>query len=1007
MKYPFTQISPIPKWLCGILCITMMYLIFGLQVQASQEDWPVYEADPLLLQSDENLVPLPCFGSVNVSLGTNGMALLTPKMFISDPSLSLAAMKVEVIETGRNIVDCNDIGKVRSAKVRDTITNNSCWAVIKVEDKLMPSLICENDTFQCTEDPFDIRYDALIATVDNCDLNPIIHFGLSFQKLNCDPLISSIMHVQYTVKDKYGNAASCLKDVYFEKIPLDSIQFPDDDTTYCNSPGDTGAPGYQGEPVSAMCDLIATHLDDTIPVCGGMYKISRRWTVMDWCLRTSITQVQEILVSDTGRPSLTCPPDSLIILRGQNCLVNYTVPAAAAIDDCSPSELLYYLIRVDSLYTVRPGDIIGLTDGPHTLDYIVLDPCGNSDTCTRKIEVQDKSAPSLVCPSKLIVALDANGEGYVDIAYLDKFMFYSDNCGVYDISIRRMTDQCDRPQDTIFRNDLAFCCQDLNQIENIVVKVEDQWGNANFCMIPIEVTDKIAPIIACTSIIRNIQSSDSAKILAKDLLLSTSGDNCTLPGQLIISFDSNNPNDTCRYISCSQHKPFPDSLWPFTIFVKDLSGNLAQCTGSVDVNDPSGFCNSLVGNKLGITGLIKSTSNIPHENVTVNEMMEHKEGKTDYKGVYEIKGYIEKTKVEVFPYCNENWLEGLSTLDIVRIQKHLLGVDPFTNVYEWIAADVNKDGKVSSFDISILRKLILGSQTEVKGNTSYRFIPENYAFKDLEFPLNDSLPINICTEKLTKDFKANFISLKVGDVSGAKGNITGSIHTRNRYYSVGTQNINLSREIKHISTFTAEQEFTLDGYQLQILFDPEYGYPERLIEFTGSLQGKTMSEDQYSIHNDKLHISFTNQFPKRFNKGDKMFAIVWNTIKECKVSEIIRETAFNNNEIYTSAYSSYPLILHINNQAETDLNPEIENFKLAPNPFTEDCTLSFISNMEVDSYLEVLTSDGKIIVNKWVPITKGSNSILISRSDLQGQGLYHYKFMIGDYLKKGKIILTK
>ncbi|NOT35749.1 MAG: T9SS type A sorting domain-containing protein [Saprospiraceae bacterium] len=1257
MKIPSTQISPIPKWLCNIKSITFMYLVLVLQLQASPEDWPVYEDIPHLGLVKVEEAPLPCFGSVQVSLAFNGRAVLTAKMFISDPTISVSAMKVEVLETGRNYVDCNDIGKSRSAKVRDTLTNNSCWAVITVEDKLMPPLLCENDTFQCTTDPFDIRYETLIDVEDNCDDNPTIYYGLNFQKLNCHVMISSIMHVNYIVKDKNGNSATCVKDVVFKKLPLDSIQFPADDTVYCTAPGNSGVPGYNGEPVSAMCDLIASRLDDTIPVCGGMYKINRRWTVMDWCLRISKTQMQEILVSDTGRPVIICPPDSSLVLQGQNCIANYTLPSINATDGCAPSELLYYLIRVDSLYTARPGETVSLTEGTHTLDYIAFDPCGNADTCSRKIDVQDKSAPSLVCPSKLVISLGANGEVKVDISYLEKFIFYTDNCGVTDIFIRRVTNRCARPQDTIYRRDVTFCCLDLGSTEMLMVKVVDQWGNSNLCMIPmeiqnklvtlvncpadrnlqcdqdtsvnftgkpkvtnvctnlsfvithsdsgtldscragiikrkffiqysdgtidssclqtinvvntvsvlqiewprdtliagctsndpndlgqeplvlnftcrriafeyrdsipvlpvdscprilriwrsiptcglseyrdtqtillldlnppilkgpkdtfhcvedtfchpfinlpdleisgcntivtvtnnftnggvncsgiyplgrhtviftvvdgcghvvkdtvlIEIVDKISPSVSCRRLLRNIQANDSAKVTARDLV-ATFSDNCTPSGLLVFTFDPANLNDTCRFISCTMHKQFPDSLWPILVYVKDLSFNKASCIARVDVDDPSGFCNNLVGNKIGITGLIRSTTKEPHVNVPVNEMNEHKEAKTNYNGLFEMSGYKESDSIEIIPIYNEDWLSGVSTLDIVRIQKHILGVDPFTSPFEWLAADVNKDGRVSSQDISLVRKLILGTVTEVKGNTSYRFIPENYTFKDLEFPLNDDVEEVIQTDYLTTDFKANFTSIKVGDVSGALGNVNTSTLTRNRYYSIGTMDAILSDDVKGISTFSAEQDFTVEGYQLRILFDPDLGYPERLVEYSNSEQGSNMSEEQYSVVEDKLVISYTNQFPKRIHKGDKLFSIVWKSAKECKVSNIIRETAFNDNEVYASAYSKYPLIIHINDQQALSSTPEIENFKLAPNPFTEDCTISFISNMEVDSYLEVISSNGKIVLSKWVSILNGSNSIRIAKSELQGQGIYHYKYIIGNYIKKGKIVLTK
>ncbi|MCC6816255.1 MAG: hypothetical protein IT267_07590 [Saprospiraceae bacterium] len=1257
MNYPSTQISPIPKWLCNIVSIAMMYVVFGIQMQASPEDWPVYESH--VEQIYELLPPLPCFGSVQISVAQNGKAVLTPKMFISDPAFPVNAMKVIVLETNRNFVDCGDIGKNRSAKITDTITNNSCWVVLKVEDKLFPTLVCVSDTFECTTDPFSVNYDSLITVIDNCDPNPEVRYGLQFQKLNCDVRFSSIMYVNYIVTDVSGNSSSCSKEVYFRKVPLDSIQFPPNDTLYCNLIGDSGVPEYKGEPINIVCDLISTFRDDTIRVCGGMYKIIRNWTVMDWCLRTSINRQQEILVADTSRPNIQCLSDTTIINRSQSCTVTYKLPKFDANDACSPKELLYYVVRIDSSYITVPGSSVNLDEGVHTLDYIVLDPCGNGDTCSRKITVVDRSSPSLVCPSKLIVSLGVNGEVKIDIHYLEKFVYYNDNCGIEDILIRRMTSRCAHPEDTLFRHDVNFCCYDVGLTEMLVVQVSDNSGNVNFCMIPIEVqnklassivcptnvtldcdqdpldttltgfpivnnlctnfttqisytdsnsvdscnvgvifrkfyitlangvidsscrqnitlinrvatldiewprdttieactpshpdsiesvpvvlnyfcshiffnyrdsvpnlpndscpriirmwnsnpscgfgiyrdtqtillidlnppkligpkdtfhcvedtfchpliilpalsitgcnniisvsnnitnggadcsgiyslgrhvviftvvdacnhtvydtviidvVDKIAPVIGCRSIARNIEINDSAKVIARDLLLINYSDNCTSKDELIISFDPNNPNDTCRFISCSKHKQFPDSLWPFVVFVKDLSDNTAFCTGRLNVDDPNGFCNNLTGKKINVTGLIRKTSKAPMVNISINEMIAHRESRTNYLGTFEIEELSIGSNAEFIPAYNTDWLEGISTLDIIRIQKHILGVDLLRSPYEWLAADVNMDGKVTSLDVSLLRKLILGLTDSIPGSSSFRFIPEAYQFKNTDYPLNDQIPNGIFTQELNSEFKPNFYGIKVGDVSDAKGTTENSVISRNRYYSISTEDITMVPDLNIIGVFSADQDFTVEGFQLRIQFNPELGYPERVIEYGTLSTGLAIPEDQYAVIGDEIVISYNNKFPKRVLKSDKLFGIVWKVNEVCKMSQLINETAYKENEVFISGYNSYPLIMRIKYTNLQEISPSIENFKLAPNPFSQDCTLSFISNSEIEANLDVISNDGKRYISKWIPLVKGYNNITINRNELGAQGIYHYKFIVGDNLKKGKLVLAK
>ena len=71
-----------------------------------------------------------------------------------------------------------------------------------------------------------------------------------------------------------------------------------------------------------------------------------------------------------------------------------------------------------------------------------------------------------------------------------------------------------------------------------------------------------------------------------------------------------------------------------------------------------------------------------------------------------------------------SWLDGVSTADIVRITKHIRAVEPFTNGYQWIAADANRDNVVDGFDNLLLRDLILTNISNLPQWTKpWQFIP--------------------------------------------------------------------------------------------------------------------------------------------------------------------------------------------------------------------------------------------------------------------------------------------
>ena len=98
-------------------------------------------------------------------------------------------------------------------------------------------------------------------------------------------------------------------------------------------------------------------------------------------------------------------------------------------------------------------------------------------------------------------------------------------------------------------------------------------------------------------------------------------------------------------------------------------------------------------------------------------------------------------------------LNGVSTLDIVLSQKHILGITPFDNQYQNIAADVNSTNTVSALDLVEMKKLILGITTSFNNSPSWKFFnainSADLIFEGAELPISD----------------LNIIAVKIGDIN--------------------------------------------------------------------------------------------------------------------------------------------------------------------------------------------------------------------------------------------------
>ena len=74
----------------------------------------------------------------------------------------------------------------------------------------------------------------------------------------------------------------------------------------------------------------------------------------------------------------------------------------------------------------------------------------------------------------------------------------------------------------------------------------------------------------------------------------------------------------------------------------------------------------------------------------------------------------------------DDYTNGVSTLDLVLIQRHILGLTKLDSPEKLLAADVNKDGKVTASDLVELRKLILSLSSKLNNNDSWIFVPKSH-----------------------------------------------------------------------------------------------------------------------------------------------------------------------------------------------------------------------------------------------------------------------------------------
>ncbi|HLP93638.1 MAG TPA: HYR domain-containing protein, partial [Saprospiraceae bacterium] len=427
-----------------------------------------------------------------------------------------------------NIFGSADIGKTFTITVKDPETGNSCWSLLKIEDKLVPALTCPADvTIACSESTSvahtgNVNIQDCSATTSVID-DEYTDFG------QCSDPRGQLVRT-WIVTDAWGNQAACVQTITITKFDLDDVVFPADITvdcedTYLNPDGiasvNTGEPSINGASIigSTWCGAQVGFNDTYFYGCGGTFTILREWGVLNNCEPLGpgnpVTYTQRILVNDLGGPTFVCPPAVTVSTNPFECCSNTALPSMIVSEGCS--GILGLEAKVTGTNPTN-GNIItftvggGLTDfpgnnywnpdtlavfnytqclplGTYNVRYKASDECGNTSYCNFELTIADLIPPTVSCDQVTQVALSADGVAVIPAANLNDGT--TDNCCVDFFEVRRMDGgDC---TGTDFAPEVKFCCSDIGDTIMVVFRAWDCHGNSNDCMVSVLVEDKIKP----------------------------------------------------------------------------------------------------------------------------------------------------------------------------------------------------------------------------------------------------------------------------------------------------------------------------------------------------------------------------------------------------------------------------------------------------------------------------------------------------------------------------------
>jgi hypothetical protein len=544
--------------------------------------------------------------------------------------------------------------------------------------------------------------------------------------------------------------------------------------------------------------------------------------------------------------------------------------------------------------------------------------------------------------------------------------------------------------------------------------VEDRCGNSETCTYLFTLNDRKQPTPVCRSGIITVimPTTGAVTIWAKDLNIS-SFDNCTPAPQLRYSFTTNPANDN-RLFTCAQIPDGVSQTFDIRIYVTDLAGNQDFCDTKVIIQDGLGNAcpDNLGGGGTTATATISGTIST-EQSAMLEEAMVSVTGNMPSLPKYHMTRNDGKYVFAALPLSenyilsaekNDDMLNGVTTNDIVIIQKHILGIQSLDNPYKFIAADVNNSRSITARDISDLRKLILGISEVLPAGKSWVFVNSDQKFKDPSYPwpIEDALVL----EKINGDLnEKNFIAVKLGDVNNtaATSQLTGMETRSDRTATLllGAGEFESDKEVM-VPVYLNGVEGAV-GLQAELRFDAES------IEFLDIRSG-SVKVDMSNLNSHLLSegvLRFSIDHASGANTKEALFYLVFSS----KVNGKLNESVYLADkglpaEAYNNSGESFDLNLRFESGSE-NVNEGLILYQNRPNPFSTVTDISFYLPKEGEASLKICDLNGKVLRQIIKRYGAGLHTIQLNNKDIEQSGILYYILETSGHRAVKKMILIK
>ena len=887
---------------------------------------------------------------------------------------------------------------------------NEIWVTVRVEEKAPVALLCPPDvTIPCHWDYTDLSLTGEAIASGTCD-HPDVKFT-DWPEIHCGE--------GYVLREWVAEGSNyvCVQRITIEytESPLEVVC-----STYEDFEGEIWFDPFNPNHVSVdcmdfdfpdpwqsggKCSLIG--VNETIDTfwfeADACFKAIKTWKYVDWCTGEEAECEFVVSLIDTKAPLVMCQDTCFAVddywdsdNDGIVCEMTSDVNVESmAMDsgDCG-SEWIKWVAEVDlwsdgtvdltyssfvahndrfyvaptitgSPVTIRlDKDDISAEWARHVIEWKAFDGCGNVDQCHQYVEVADKKAPTPYCVGLSTALMDETAGNLVEIWAKDFNLGSFDNCTAEH-----------RLRYTFNEVPPVLEDEDGNSLIDEEHCFQPVWSNEDLCE---PMRDSITGFI----ISEEVNNCNGYENGAQDPTCPINGIQKWNPNGLDVD---GNPCKTAGMKFkgtdwCGENE-VKVSVWDEKLNMDYCSVNLVvhgnECPdGAVPNSRIAGMISTETGASV-LEVAVTNTSNLIHGGSMM--MM------TASDGAYAFDSMLDGGAYAISAKKDNDYLNGVSTLDLVMIQQHILGINSLESGYQIVAADINGDENVSAVDLVELRKLILGIYSELPNNDSWRFVDADQILNvSSPWPLTEEAQINnLQTDMMDEDF----VGIKIGDVNGnVIANATDfDVEERNGKKLTFV----LDRQGESIVVKAGENFTDVYGYQFTMKVDGIVNGVK-----SGALD---MTEANFGLlGNGIVTTSYGNELSQTIAAGTTLFTL--QGAKSIQLAHGITKA---------EGYMSNLKIASI--ELRDDTKELIYNLSQnEPNPFTEETVIRFNLGKAGPTTLSIYDVTGKLVKQVTGTYERGNHEIRLKESELKTSGgILHYKLESGDFVRTKQMIYIR